>query len=39
MFMKENNNKKEKVPLGLGEPAIKDVQVLTSHLKVPPPSK
>jgi hypothetical protein len=35
LFMKEN--KKEKLPLGLGEPAITDAQVLTSRLKVPPP--
>jgi hypothetical protein len=28
---------KEKLPLGLGEPAIADVQVLTSRIKVPPP--
>jgi hypothetical protein len=33
LFMKE----KMKLSLGLGEPAITDVQVLTSHLKVPPP--
>jgi hypothetical protein len=31
--------KKEKLPLGLGEPAIADAQVLTSCLKFPlPPS-
>jgi hypothetical protein len=35
LFMKEVQ--KEKLPLGLGEPAITDAQVLTSHLKVPPP--
>ena len=34
LFMKE---KKEKLPLGLGEPSITYAQVLTSHLKVPPP--
>ena len=28
---------KEKLPLGLGELTIADVQVLTSHLKIPPP--
>jgi hypothetical protein len=28
---------KEKLPLGLGEPAIADAQVLTSRLKVPSP--
>jgi hypothetical protein len=28
---------KEKLPLGLGDPAIEYVQVLTSHLKVPLP--
>jgi hypothetical protein len=28
---------KEKLPLGLGEPAIADAQVLTSRLKVSPP--
>jgi hypothetical protein len=37
LFMKENKNKKEKLPLGLGEPAIADVQVLIFRLKVPPP--
>jgi hypothetical protein len=35
LFMKEKQ--KEKLPLGLGEPAITDAQVLTSRLKVPPP--
>jgi hypothetical protein len=35
--MKVNKNKKEKLPLGLGEPAIADAQVLTSRLKSPPP--
>jgi hypothetical protein len=30
-------NKKENLPLGLGEPVIADAQVLTSRLKVPPP--
>jgi hypothetical protein len=35
--MKENKNKKEKLPLGLGEPAIAYAQVLTSRLKVPLP--
>jgi hypothetical protein len=34
LFMKAN--KKEKLPLGLGEPVITDAQVLTSHIKVPP---
>jgi hypothetical protein len=29
--------KKKKLPLGLGEPAIADAQVLTSRLKVPLP--
>jgi hypothetical protein len=36
LFMKEKKQK-EKLPLGLGEPAITDAQVLTSRLKVPPP--
>jgi hypothetical protein len=35
LFMK--SIQKEKLPLGLGEPTITDVQVLTSRLKVPPP--
>jgi hypothetical protein len=30
-------NKKEKIPLGLGEPSITYAQVLTSLLKFPPP--
>jgi hypothetical protein len=33
--MNVNKNKKEKLALGLGEPAIEDAQVLTSRLKVP----
>ena len=37
LFMKEN--KKEKIPLGLGEPAITYAKVLTSRLKVSPPPK
>jgi hypothetical protein len=37
-FVHERKQKqKGKIPLGLGEPAIVDAQVLTSHLKVPPP--
>jgi len=30
---------KEKISLGLGEPAIADAQVLTSSIKAPPPPK
>jgi hypothetical protein len=37
LFMKVNKNKKEQLPLGLGEPTIANAQVLTSRLKVPPP--
>jgi hypothetical protein len=29
---------KKKLPLGLGDPAIANAQVLTSRLKVPPPT-
>jgi hypothetical protein len=35
--MKVNKNKRKKLPLGLEEPEIVDAEVLTSHLKVPPP--